>query len=226
MLLVRPADAVFLIGPFVDRLLGRPFREALRGLPARALAFAGAAILVFLPQVLAWGWMYGDLQRSSYLYGATEPLFRWTAPRMLEVLFSSWHGLFTWHPIYAFAVLGLAGAARRDRPLALALAAGFLAQVYLIGAWRDWAQGDAFGGRMFLSAMPAFVFGLSALLEALRRRGWLRPALAMGLLLILWNGLFMVQYRFGFIPMSAPLTFRQLVIEKFLLPLELLRRLR
>lgn len=226
MLLVRPADAVFLIGPFVDRLLGRPLREALRGLPARALAFAGAAILVFLPQALAWEWMYGDLRRSSYLYGATGPLFRWTAPRMLEVLFSSWHGLFTWHPIYAFAVLGLAWAARRDRPLALALAAGFLAQVYLIGAWRDWAQGDAFGGRMFLSAMPAFVFGLSALLEALRDRGWLRPALAVGLLLVLWNGLFMVQYRLGFIPMSAPLTFRQLVIEKFLLPLELLRRMR
>ncbi len=36
----------------------------------------------------------------------------------------------------------------------------------------------------------------------------------------------MVQYRLGFIPMSAPLTFRQLAIEKFLLPLELLRRMR
>lgn len=36
----------------------------------------------------------------------------------------------------------------------------------------------------------------------------------------------MIQYRFGFIPMTGALTFEQLVVGKFTLPFELLARWR
>jgi hypothetical protein len=70
-----------------------------------------------------------------------------------------------------------------------------------------------------------FVVGLTALIAELKARKdtlWIE---AVALALIAWNALFMIQYRFGFIPMEEPLTFRELVWDKFLLPLRLLQRL-
>ena len=42
---------------------------------------------------------------------------------------------------------------------------------------------------------------------------------------IAWNALFMIQYRFGFVSLEDPLTFREIVLDRFTLPLHLLLRL-
>jgi hypothetical protein len=49
--------------------------------------------------------------------------------------------------------------------------------------------------------------------------------LAVGLLLIVWNGLSLIQYRLGFVPMSAPLTWQQMTIDRLRIPWLLLRKL-
>ena len=84
-------------------------------------------------------------------------------------------------------------------------------------------QGDSFGGRMFLNATWIWVMGLAALIEWLRARRLFYLALALGALLICWNGLSLIQYRLGFVPMSKPLTWEQMTIERIKLPWMLLQ---
>lgn len=222
--LVRQPDATFLVIPFLDSLTQIRSPHAAMQWLTRYGAFIAAGLIVFAPQMLAWQIMYGSLLSSGYLVGSA-PAFYWTSPRLFNVLFSTWHGLFTWHPILLAATAGLILLGRHDRRLACLLALGLILQVYVISAWRYWWQGDAFGGRMFISSMPVFALGLAALIERLIRANMARWVISIALALLIWNGLFMIQYRFDFIPMSAPLTFKQLVTEKFTLPFQILSRL-
>jgi hypothetical protein len=79
---------------------------------------------------------------------------------------------------------------------------------------------------MFLGAMWIWVLGLAALLDALRGRRLLAPALAVGALLIVWNALALVQYRLGFVPRDQPLTWKQMTVERLALPWTLRERRR
>jgi hypothetical protein len=229
VLLVRLQDAIFLLLP-CGYLLVRCIQEWRAGKLHQAqrwfccgLITAVMTLIAFLPQIIVWQQIYGTWAVSPYLSDHT-PTFYWLQPQLGGVLFSTFHGLFTWHPIYLFALGGLAVVAQRDRRLALALVGLLLLDLYVVAAWWSWWQGDSFGGRMFLSAMWIWVLGLAGCFEWLRGRRLFYPALAVGLLLILWNGLSLMQYRLGFVPMSAPLTWEQMTIGRLKMPWLLLKR--
>jgi hypothetical protein len=231
VLLVRLQDAPFLLLPY-GYLLAR-FIGALRagdGRRARLWLWSGllaavCTVLVFLPQMIAWQRLYGNWLTSPYT-DDHNPAFYWLQPQIGAVLFSTFHGLFVWHPVYLLALIGLAIVGQRDRRLALTLAALLAIEVYIIAAWWAWWQGDSFGGRMFLSATWIWALGLAGLIEWLWARRRLRgAALAVGALLLAWNGLALMQYRLGFVPMSAPLTWEQMTIERVKVPWMLLQRL-
>jgi hypothetical protein len=223
VVLVRLQDALFLVLPY-GYLIVR-WAQAWRAGDRRAarrwlwsgLLTAAVTLIVFSPQIVVWQRLYGTWVASPYLSERT-PAFYWLQPRLGGVLFSTFHGLFSWHPIFLFALAGLAVVARRDQRLALALAGLLLLDLYVVASWWAWWQGDSFGGRMFLSATWIWVLGLAGSLEWLRGRRMFYPALALGVLLIVWNGLSLVQYRLGFVPMSAPLTWEQMTVERLKLP--------
>jgi hypothetical protein len=181
--------------------------------------------LVFAPQLVVWRRLYGAWLTSPYA-SDHDPPFYWLQPQIGSVLFSTFHGLFAWHPIYAFALVGLAVVARSDRRLALGLLALLAIEVYIVAAWWAWWQGDSFGGRMFLSATWIWALGLAGLIEWVwARRGLCWPALALALLLLLWNGLSLLQYRIGLVPMSAPLTWEQMTVERVRAPWVVLQKI-
>ncbi len=92
---------------------------------------------------------------------------QWRSPALVEVLFSDWHGLFTWTPVVAVAVVGLVFLWRRDR-LVWSAAVTFLAlSWYVNAAAADWWAGEAFGSRRFVSCFAVFCFGLAAAIERL-----------------------------------------------------------
>jgi hypothetical protein len=72
--------------------------------------------------------------------------------------------------------------------------------------------------------MWIWVFGLSILLDRLRVQRVFAAAVVLGVVLIAWNGLSLIQYRLGFVPMSQPLTWQQMTIERLKLPWMLLKR--
>ncbi len=169
MAMIRPQDGLLLALPIVDDLLsigpGRRSAHVAAWL-ARSATATGAAILTFAPQLVVWKVLNGGFLQSGYAE-QFDGLFNWSSPQLLNVLFSVRRGLFVWHPIFLFAIIGLILVPARHRRFVLLSAAGFLMQWYVVSSWHDWAQGDAFGGRMFIVCAPIFVIGLATLVERL-----------------------------------------------------------
>ncbi len=221
--LVRLQDIVFVAVPVVW-IIAQTLRTTIAGQYPQALGWAGhallastVALLVFSPQLVTWQYLYGTWKTSPYM-AEQSPAFIWLAPQIGPVLFSSFHGLFSSHPIYLIALAGLFILARTERWVALVLLLALALNVYIVAAWWAWWQGDSFGGRMFLNATWVWLLGLSAVGQWLWARRQQRVALGVGLLLIIWNGLSLAQYRLGFVPMGAPLTWEQMTIERLMLP--------
>lgn len=127
-----------------------------------------------------------------------------------EVLFSGFHGLFSWSPITLVGVLGLIALARRSGRLSLALFAVFAAQVAVVGSYDTWWGGASFGARRFINCMPIFALGLAALLDRLRPQAH-RVMVGVIALLILWNFGLAVQYGTGLIPRDQPVEMMTIV---------------
>ena len=219
MALVRPQDAVFLALPFLVRIphiierFRTPTYSRLWAAWMRDCAVAGiVATLVFIPQLLVWQHFYGSPLTSGYQIGGES--FNWLAPKMGVVLFSAYRGLLVWHPVFALALVGLWLVRKRNATLASVALLGFLAQWYLISSWHSWTQGDAFGGRMFIVCTPIFALGLGYLIEwAIEGTGHIIVYIA-GALLLAWNLLLFIEYRFDLVLRSAPPTWYDLTFRR------------
>jgi len=189
----------------------------LRAAVAAGLGFA----VVFTPQLLVWKGLYGSFLYNPYQVSEGN-YFSWAQPKLLEILLSGYHGLFAWHPILLVGLIGLGYLAWRRPAIFSPMLGVFLLQWYVIAAWAFWWQGDSFGGRMFITIFPFLALGLAAVANSLLvRRQW-RWIAATGLIVLIWNAEFMVQYRFGFIPMGERIGFREIVLAKLSLPFDIL----
>jgi hypothetical protein len=165
----------------------------------------------------------------STLYGSplTIPqggsFIDWSSPQWLPALFSTHHGLISWHPIFLLALLGLPALWKQDRALALAIGLLFLLQLYLNSAVVRWWADDAFGGRRFIGLVPLLALPLAALIDAANTERRYRAMVTLLAALLLWNGLSLLQYRLGFVSRADALTLREMTIERLLLPWRLLQ---
>jgi hypothetical protein len=224
--LVRWQDLVVVLFPLAE--LGHAALRERRGLmPAagRAVAMGVAAVVAFLPQLLAWRAIYGEFlllpQGGSFM--------QWTRPAIASVLFSLNHGLFTWTPAALVAVAGLALVIRRDALLGWTATVILLLAAYVNGSVTDWWAGEAFGARRFVGCTVIFALGFAAVFTwatTIVRPVWIRAA-AVGL--VVCNLLFLLQYQLfmrGFRDLVPyPATWRQVLIDRFVVPWELLARL-
>lgn len=161
---------------------------------ADGLLAVAAALLAFLPQMLAWRRLYGSLVTMPQGGGFVD----WSSPHLLDTLFSADHGLFTWTPLTLLGLLGLLALLRRDAALATGALLAFAATAWVNGGVDDWAAGEAFGARRYDVALPLLGLGLgqaARLGEAWgRRRPLAAPALVV-LLAVAWNAGFASQFR-------------------------------
>jgi len=84
--------------PILDSLLRIRHPRGLASQLVKYAVFFISELAVFSPQLFAWQIMYGSVSNSGYRFGTAGQLFYVASPQILNVLFSSWHGLFTWHP--------------------------------------------------------------------------------------------------------------------------------
>lgn len=160
--LIRPQDLLFgiLLIPYLSR----------RMVPGFAIGF----LVAFLPQMYLWHLFYGSWWANPYL---AEGLgFHFLSPHLVGVLFSPNNGLFLWTPILLLATIGLLHLAAKDhrRKLWIFLLA---AQWYLVASWSVWSQGGSYSGRMFISLLPIFAFGLAELFAWISTRKFLARSL-------------------------------------------------
>ncbi len=148
MFLIRPQDAIFAI--LVLPLFGQvKFHKLILGF-----------FLIASWQLLLWKIIHGSFVSPYLLYGEK---FNWTNAQIIPVLFSASNGLFFWTPILLVSTLGLFLTKNLKLKVIFVTLLGI--QLYLISSWQVWWQGAAFGGRMFVSLLPIFAFGLATLLK-------------------------------------------------------------
>jgi len=220
--LVRAQEAPIVLLPLAD-LAASVARD--RRSVGRALGSAGwmlgCMFLVFLPQLLFWRTVYGSFitvpQGSGYMH--------WFSPEVLNVLFSTRHGLFAWHPALLMAIPGILLLARSDRRLALGVVTVLLVQLYVNAAASDWWAGDAFGGRRFSGVLAWLALPIGALAAAMEPKAMARAIAQVAMVaLIGWNLLSFAQYRLGFVSRADALTWRQMTVDREELPVALAKR--
>lgn len=217
--MVRPQDAAFGLLPAADLALrglaaARPFdRGAVRALLRDAAMLGGGAFLAYLPQFATSWVVYGTPLGNGYSQRGIG--FDFGSPHLYGTLFSSWHGLYSWHPVLLLATAGLFLVVRAERRYGLLLCVALAVQVYLVACWAFWWSADAFGSRLLLSNIPIFAVGMTAALAWLAQRRSGRTLVAvLAAAALLWNGLFIVQFRGNFVSPSDPLTFSQMTVGK------------
>lgn len=152
----------------------------------RVLLLAPGLVIAFLPQLAV----------DQALFGTWLPVrpagqeLSLASGHYLDVLFSSYHGLFTWTPATLLAVAGFA--LLRERRLQLAFAYALVVETAINGAAPDWWGGFSFGLRRFIDLTPFFALGLAALCTRLP------PLLARigAAALIAWNVVLMANFTY------------------------------
>jgi hypothetical protein len=204
-------DAYFLVAPLVTLAgLARRTRPATLLREPRALAAsAGLVLLVFAATLVPL--VYANLTSrheswlgESHLLGFT--LRNWAHPYLLELLFSSRNGLFSWTPAATIGVVGLALLARRDRGLALTLLLTLAVGIYVLAASYAWSGGWSFGSRRLTEAFVLFVLGSCVVASHLLARPAIL-ALAAAAALVAWNLLLVGQVRRQEVPRDEVFAF-------------------
>lgn len=165
------------------------------------LCFAVALGIVVAPQLYVYQTLNGTFGPTPFVVEKFSLLPRYA----FAVLFSGFHGLFSWHPVTLVAVLGLAALWRRAPRVAAALVVFVAAQVLVIGSYETWWGGASFGARRFINCTAIFSLGLAVGFGTLRGRFRHLAAVAIAGL-VLWNAGLAVQYSVGLIPRDAPVS--------------------
>ena len=158
MVMVREQDLFFVCGPALDfglwasgalRQSPQSPRPKAQRLIVLVAAGAGAFVVGFAPQAAAYIILNGHLGPHA----SVGHKMNWTAPHVLQVLFSPDHGFFVWTPLALIAIAGLFSLPRR---LGICLLLMVALQIYVGGSVESWTVAGAFGQRRFMAARRSF----------------------------------------------------------------------
>jgi hypothetical protein len=190
--------------------------------------FFAVVLVSSLPTFLVHLAIYGGIFETGYI-----PLkfWLWKSPVFLAVLFSTNHGLLSWTPILAFAIVGVFILWRRKPDVGLAFLLAFLAFYFFIACYPDWAGISSYGNRFFVSVTVIFVLGLSVFLDYAvslfpnRRISLVTASVVMAFFLV-WNVELMFQWGEHLIPPRGPISFPEMVHNQiFVVPRQITARL-
>ena len=179
--------------------------------------FAVVFAIAMLPTIVTRKIIYGNYFSTGY---PDSGGWNWLHPVFGSVLFSSDHGLLTWTPIIALALVGLVFYWRLDRELAIYFWITTLAFTYVISCYGNWDGISSFGNRFFLSLGPIFVVGLAAFFENFarlfkRERSAFASAIALVALFIAWNIGFIFQWGTHMVPVRGAISWSAMIRNQF-----------
>jgi hypothetical protein len=219
MLDVYFVNGVFLLIPcveavqnYINALRSKDGAAVLRQFSANVLFLITIGIAV-LPTLITRRIIFGGMSKfGSY----TALPWDWRAPHWLSVLFSSQHGLLSWTPLLAFALLGLFLPSAQAKSVTAYCAVGTVAFYYVISSYPYWYGMSSFGNRFFISLTPIFVLGLALLLK--RTGKYFRSSTLAHItqisflgLFALWNAGFIFQWGTHMVPAREGISWREMV---------------
>jgi hypothetical protein len=174
---------------------------------------AGAILLSATVIGAAPQWVGKAIVQGSPLRTGYRTTWDFLRPDLVRVLVGARHGLLSWTPVAAFALVGLWFLWRRDRRLAIGLLGVFLTMLYLVAAYTK-PEESSFGNRFFVWFVPGFVVGAAALIDSVRLR-WRRVVPAVAVALVVWNALFAFQWAWGMLPKREAVEWGPMVRNQF-----------
>jgi len=126
----------------------------------------------FLPQALIWKALYGHFFYSPQIFNFSFENFA-----LGKSLFSSYHGLFVWTPLYLAAILGLIRAGSQGNWEAWPLLAILILQILANSFYTAWWDMLSFSLRLLTGTFVIAGLGVSALVDASDQRGTARASL-------------------------------------------------
>lgn len=205
MTATRQENGVFLMVPFFSGLF---WREGFPPLPV----VTGAAKRIALYLMGGFAGIFPYLYQLKVTFGkaATVPFqesfLLYTDPKLIQILFSPYHGLFYWSPVLLLSLIGfVVGWIRfpRLRRVNWALLVCFLVQLYVFSIVNSWWAGLSFGARRFVNLFPVFVFFTAQFADGIRRTWVLASLLVVG---TLWNLSLLIPFILGRFPREALVT--------------------
>jgi len=220
MISVRQQNIVFLVVALTGYWWNRvPLNRA--GLSKALTLGVSGLVLGMLPQLLAWKAIFGSW--IVYSYGDQSFIYKLN-PKIFQVLFSSRHGLLSWHPIILLCLIGVLLSIRKYPRIAILFFAAFLLQLYINSSWWCWWLGNSFGHRGFVGCALIFAFGLAYILsEKIVNIASYKFIVSISALSI-WNMLLAGAYISKMIPQTEYFTWTDLFTNIWRLPLHILYR--
>lgn len=158
----------------------------------RLAVYSATLLAGITPQLIVWKYLFGHYltipQGSTFVLCGNFYL--------LEVLFSSYHGLFTWTPMVLASLIGFFAFGRRRFngawPYMLAALLLFFLHSFLL---QDWYGGGGFGIRRSANIFVLLAFGFMMLYRRYGANGFFRMAV---IACAVWTQLMIVVYNVGF----------------------------
>lgn len=216
-------NVILLLVPACEsaRKLSREFRRGGQRQFGKIIAgnvlFAAVFAAALLPSFITRKIIYGSYWSTGYPVSSE---WQWLHPKFATVLFSSDHGLLSWTPVIAIALVGLFFLLRIDREFALYCWITTIAFAYVIACYVNWDGISSFGNRFFLSLGPIFVIGLAAFFERMSRvfasrRVATTFAAAVVTLFSAWNFGFIFQWGSHMVPVRGPISWSEMARNQF-----------
>lgn len=180
IVLIRPVNGLILLALPV-LLDQRPTRQDIKDAIARYWIVGGGAVLLAIC-IAALQLLYYRLATGDWIvYSYGEEGFNWTAPHVLDILFSYRKGLFLYAPVLLFGLVGLPFLWRRSGFAAGTWLVFFVLVTYVLSSWWNWWYGGSFGSRVYVEYFALFALPAGLALQHLAPR-W-KKALITGMVL-------------------------------------------
>ena len=177
---IKPNDVLIFLFPLVSQLKNFSFQKS--------IAILSGALIAGGLQVCVWQILYGHplgpVHDPSLHYAFFVGHFR-----LIDVLFSSYHGLFFFSPVLILSLVGLFLLARRDALTGMVCLVVIVLQIALMASERYFWEGAAFGLRRLVDWTPLLAIGLGCFLEKLKKPGLIAATIA-----TLWTILLAITY--------------------------------
>jgi hypothetical protein len=214
--LMRWQNAAIVAIPAVTAVIGfgraaKDGRAFLR-LLAKLAALSAGFVFALAPQLLAFQILYGKVcvipQGDTFL--RMWPHWLW------QVLFSPFHGLFHWHPLLVFGLLGFFLRPQGKPSAGAALysgATGFALQAYINGSISQYHGGGSFGGRRFCDSLAFLAFGFANFFEHILEMKKVRViALISANVFFILNAMMERAWSWEMLPREIPYSLPQLIM--------------
>lgn len=172
------------------------------------------SLLPVLLQLLAWNVIYGSYFVNTY--SENQEGFNWDSPALIEVLFSSNHGLFYWHPMLFIGCVGFVFFVFRNKSIGFIWFLSLIITYFINASWWCWWLGSSFGLRNFEASILFFIVGFAFVIKQIKdsEKLWLCSKVLM-LLFFIWNVNLSILYSVNIISRNSSVSWQEMLKATF-----------